>query len=133
MLHRHANTDGIVYVPPHGEEEGTLLCKALDVNQQRGLQCSTAAPDGWLMGIVQTPIAFLLQDLLPPVAGSTASVKTSSGGHADRLRTDRLAAEKPQLQVPPLLGIIHWHIAMACPSCRTTRAVSASELPWRRV
>jgi hypothetical protein len=53
----------------------------------------------------------LLQDLLPPVMGSTGSVKTASGGNADRLRTDRLAAEKPQLQVRRYRS---WQHQLAC-------------------
>ena len=63
------------------------------------------------------------------MAGSTVSIKTASGGDADRLRTDRLAAEKPQLQVPLAAGML----PRARPDHCNIQAQPASELPWRQV
>jgi hypothetical protein len=45
------------------------------------------------------PTRSLLQDLLSPVASGSAKPPAAGTADADRQLTDRLAAEKPQLQV----------------------------------
>lgn len=43
-----------------------------------------------------------IQDLLPSLASHGGSAEALALGDVDRLRTDRLATERPQLQVMPL-------------------------------